>query len=147
MFRIFWLIGLNTWGKPQQYLSAPLATTKASFLVAAHHPLTKKTRGFAQSPLLHVERLFERHRGYTRRFPPSMFIVSSMTSLIITWHLIVVLYPGYNKYCAYCVDLGKDTDVSAVLSPSKKVWKKTVKHATQAKTDPDIGKCISITFS
>ncbi|XP_029698232.1 ankyrin repeat and zinc finger domain-containing protein 1 isoform X1 [Takifugu rubripes] len=32
---------------------------------------------------------------------------------------------------------GKDTDVSAIFSPSKKVWKKTVKHATQAKTDPD----------
>lgn len=41
--------------------------------------------------------------------------------------------------CGYCVDLGKDTDVSALLSPSKKVWKKTVKHAAQAKTDPDLG--------
>uniref|UniRef100_H3C4I3 Ankyrin repeat and zinc finger peptidyl tRNA hydrolase 1 n=1 Tax=Tetraodon nigroviridis TaxID=99883 RepID=H3C4I3_TETNG len=33
----------------------------------------------------------------------------------------------------------KDTDVSAIFSPSKKVWKKTVKHAAQAKTDPDLG--------
>uniref|UniRef100_H3DGD0 Ankyrin repeat and zinc finger peptidyl tRNA hydrolase 1 n=1 Tax=Tetraodon nigroviridis TaxID=99883 RepID=H3DGD0_TETNG len=34
----------------------------------------------------------------------------------------------------------KDTDVSAIFSPSKKVWKKTVKHAAQAKTDPDLDK-------
>lgn len=74
-----------------------------------------------------------------------MFMVSPVTSLIITCYFIVVLRPGYNKYCVHIVlILGKDTDVSAIFSPSKKVWKKAVKHATQAKADPDTGTFISI---
>lgn len=56
---------------------------------------------------------------------------------IITSCLLIVTQPGYNqKY----LNAGRDTNMSAIFSPSKKAWKKTVKLTAQINTDQEKGK-------
>lgn len=56
---------------------------------------------------------------------------------VITCCLLTVTQRGYNqKY----LNAGRDADMSAVFSPSKKAWKKTVKPVAQKNSDQEPGK-------
>lgn len=55
---------------------------------------------------------------------------------LITYSLLI--QPGCHQKCLHA---GRDTDVSAVFSPSKKAWKKVVKPAASKNADQVQGKC------
>lgn len=55
-------------------------------------------------------------------------------------YLLMAAQSGYNQYCAQYVGAGKDTDMSAVLSPSKKAWQRKVKTPAEINAAQEKGR-------